>query len=114
MKNFLIISILSVSLFALPKTNASTGGTGWRNITSFGCHLTDGTCYFNIDGASVGESSCLGNNVRFDAQNMPNGRVWLSLIQQAIATKKKIQLNINGCYGTSIYPTFNYGQIEIN
>lgn len=111
-KSFLFI-LLAFVFWISTSTVASTGGTGWRKITSFGCHLVDGTCYFSIDGEPVGESNCLGNNVRFDALNMPNGKIWLGIIQQAIATKKKVNLNINGCYGTSIYPTFNYGQIEI-
>ena len=107
-KKLIVIILMSLPWFA----TANSGGTGWRNITSLGCHLTDGTCYFNIDGAPVGAESCTNNNVRFDVLNSPNGKTWLSLLQQAYASKTRVSLNINACYGNSNYPTFNYGAIE--
>ncbi len=107
MRGFFVILIL----FSIP-SYASEGGTGWRNITGFGCHLHDGTCYIDIDGDPVGLSSCLGTNIRFDTASSVNGKVWVSLISTAYASNKKIQLNISGCYDNGTFPTFNYGRIE--
>jgi hypothetical protein len=112
MKKKLII-LFALSVFSM-HINAEEGSTGFRNITGFGCHLVDGTCYFNIDGGAVGPDECLSSNVRFNSQNSINGTTWLSLLQIAITTGKRIQLNIVGCYSLQPrYPTFNYGSIEV-
>ena len=103
---------LSFSLFSV-SCLANEGDTDWRNITGFGCHLMDGTCYINIDGPAVGPPECLKNDVRFDTANPPNGNTWLSIIELAYATNKRIRLNIIGCYANQVsYPTFSYGRIE--
>lgn len=91
---------------------ASEGDTGLRNITGFGCHLEDGTCYFDIDGSPVGHSSCLGNNIRFNVIDSANGKTWLSIIEAAYIADKQVQLNISGCYSRQpIFPTFTFGRM---
>ena len=89
---------------------AAEGNTGWRTLTSFGCHLNDGTCYFSVDGAAVGPAECLKTNIRFNTKTSENGDTWSSLILAAYLAGKKVHLNIAGCYGA--YPTFSYGEIE--
>lgn len=91
-----------------------SGGTGWRSITAFGCHLTDGTCYFDISGTAVGPEGCHKRNIRFNNLTSPNGKTWLSLIQIAIATGKQVNFNIaTRCYSNQpAYPTFRWGQIK--
>ena len=112
----LVTLIVSFSLKAELDVNDEviSGGTGWRSITAFGCHLVDGTCYFDVSGTAVGPDGCHKRNIRFDSLNSPNGKTWLSLIQIAIATGKKVNFNIaTNCYTNQpAYPTFRWGQIE--
>jgi len=112
-------TILLVSVFTFCSAisaNANTGSTGWRTVTVMGCHLTDGTCYFNIDGDPVGPEECKGNNVRFNVLTSPNGKTWLSMLEAAYLTKRQVNLSIiNTCYADQpVYPTFNYGSIANN
>ena len=86
--------------------------TGFRNITGFGCHLTDGTCYFELEGTVFGPPECTSNQARFDVQLNANGHVWLSMIEAAYLANKRISLNITtDCYMQN-YPTFSFGRIE--
>lgn len=105
----------SILVMFFYNVNAQEGNTGLRNITGFGCHLNDGTCYFDIDGLAVGPVECVNNNVRFDSINSAGGKTWLSIIQIAITTKRRITLNIEGCYSNQpAYPTFKWGRLELD
>jgi hypothetical protein len=108
------IMLLIISSIFSANILAQEGSTGFRNIIGFGCHLNDGACYFDIDGGAVGLAECLSSNIRFNSQDTINGKTWLSLLQIALTTGKRIQLNIVGCYSLQPnYPTFNFGRIEI-
>ena len=100
----LIFLSLSVTL------QANEGSTGWRNLLGFGCHLNDGICYLDIDGAPVGASQCRTTNIRFNTKASENGDVWASMLLAAYVSGKRVNLNISGCYGN--YPTFDHGRIE--
>ncbi len=108
----ILYSVIILILF-VQSGYASEGLTGYRNLTSFGCHLEDGTCFVEIDGNSVGASTCISNTIRFNVLNSLNGRNWLSLLQTAYIAKKQVNLNIEGCYvNQPTYPTFNFGYIN--
>ncbi|MEE9303043.1 MAG: hypothetical protein V3U84_04570 [Thiotrichaceae bacterium] len=92
---------------------ADEGLTGLRDIVSLGCHKTGGTCYIQINGVPVGAPACVGNSIRWSVMNNDNGKTWLALFTTALALKKKVNLNITGCYvNEPIVPTFSYGTIE--
>ena len=104
-----ILCGLFLAVFCM-SLQAAEGHTGWRTLTSFGCHLNDGTCYFSVDGAAVGPAECLKTNIRFNTKTSVNGDTWSSMILAAHLANKRVQFYITGCYGS--YPTFAYGQIE--
>lgn len=114
MKKLLFVVAIALTLSNGNTVNAQTGASGWRTITAFGCHLTDGTCYFHIDGDAVGPEGCKNNSVRFNVLKSPNGKTWLSMIEMAYIAKRKVNLRIlETCYvDQPAYPTFSYGSIS--
>ncbi|MCP4488100.1 MAG: hypothetical protein GY820_12390 [Gammaproteobacteria bacterium] len=108
MKSRLVFCI--AILIASANSYSAEGGTGWRSITSFGCHLDDGTCYFNVNGGVVGSAECESSNIRFYTKTSENGDTWYSMILAAYVADKQVDLNIAGCYGA--YPTFSHGKIS--
>ena len=105
----LVLLLTNISFSAY----SAEGDTGWRNITGFGCHLNDGTCYMDIDGPAVGPAECLSNNVRFDVLGSMNGKTWLAMIKTAYLLGKEVRFNIKGCYSFQpLFPTFSWGRIN--
>ncbi len=108
MKSRLVFCI--TILITCANSFSAEGSTEWQSITAFGCHLDDGTCFFNVTGGVVGSPECESSHIRFNTKTSKNGDIWYSMILAAYVADKQVKLNIAGCYGA--YPTFNYGHIS--
>jgi hypothetical protein len=103
-----------VFIFMSLPAGAVTGWTGFRSISDFGCHNTDGTCYLTIDGDEVsGGSNCTSRSIRWDSRNDPNGKTWLALLLTAKSLGTKVGFYVGSCYAMQpVYPTFYWGALE--
>lgn len=104
-----LVGAVFVGLAGMAQADEDTGA---RNITGYGCHKADGTCFVFLDGpAFTGGPECTGTQLRWDAKNDANGRSWLAIIMAAAINKKKISFYVSGCQSPG-HPTFLYGQVE--
>jgi hypothetical protein len=100
-------------LFAvtMPDITNAGGMTGPRKILSMGCHNdSSGVCYLDIEGSAVGAVSCYGTTIRWDAVNVPGGKIQLSLLTAAYIAGKPVNFYIpDACFSLQpAYPTFGW------
>ncbi len=106
--NFMrFIPILLSIFFSSSSYSASTGGTGWREISEIGCHLNDGTCYVTLD-IPVGPSNCHNHSIRWNKNNSDSGKETLSLLMAASAAGKKVTFYVSDSCYDGYHPTFTY------
>ncbi|WP_419243679.1 hypothetical protein ACN08P_09000 [Photobacterium leiognathi subsp. mandapamensis] len=105
------IYIALLVIFSSSSYSASTGATGWREISEIGCHLGDGTCYVTLD-IPVGPSNCNSSSIRWNKDHSDSGKETLSLLIAASAAGKKVNFYVSGnCYGN--FPTFLYMSVKM-
>lgn len=86
--------------------------TGFRNITSVGCHRSDGTCFIIVDGSGFygGGATCseIRNEVRFSTEDANGKRNYMTLLS-AYMVGKKVSFYVNGCYvNQPAFQTFDW------
>jgi len=105
-----------LALGALSFSSASNSAewSGFRNIVELGCMKSEGTCWVTLEGSAMtGAPGCSSPALRWDVKNDANGKNFYALFLLAQASKKRVALNVDGCYSAQPnYPTFTFGQIE--
>jgi hypothetical protein len=93
--------VYAAVLAGAPGVGQAAEDLGPRKILSVGCHHTDGTCFFNLDGPSFGSSlgctAAVGNQFRIDNGDTAIGRRTYASMLAAFLSGRPVQAIVNGC-----------------
>jgi hypothetical protein len=99
---------ISISALALFSSNSeAVTDIGSRTITQMGCHTVDNTCFMTLSGAAFGPAGCSSTQLRWNAVDMPNAKIFVMQMTAAFVAGQQVQIVISdNCYGS--WPTPHY------